>query len=245
MIEFADPVVVGGIIAAALAASTLSAVTGFGGAAIMLPVLVAAFGIRDAVPILTVVQLIGNGSRVWLNRSELHFNVVRWFAVGAVPAAIVGSVIFANAPAAVLVRVLGVFLLLTVAYRHTPVGSQTKIGLRGFLPVGGVAAFLSALTGVAGPFMAPFFLAYGLIKGAYIGTEAMATVVMHVTKLGIYGGYELLSAEILGLGAAIGGVMFVGSYLGKRLLDRVPESFFPYIVEAVMVLAGISFIVRG
>ncbi len=34
--------------------------------------------------------------------------------------------------------------------------------------------------------MAPFFLAYGLVKGAYIGTKALSTVVMHVTKLGAY-----------------------------------------------------------
>ena len=70
MLEFADPVVIGGVIAAAFAASTMSAVTGFGGAAIMLPVLVWAFGVRDAVPLLTVVQLSGNASRVWLNRTE-------------------------------------------------------------------------------------------------------------------------------------------------------------------------------
>ena len=31
--------------------------------------------------------------------------------------------------------------------------------------------------------MAPFFLAYGLIKAAYIGTQALSTVIMHVTKL--------------------------------------------------------------
>lgn len=44
----------------ALLASTLAAVTGFGGAAVLLPVLVAGFGMRDAVPILTVAQLISN-----------------------------------------------------------------------------------------------------------------------------------------------------------------------------------------
>ena len=51
-----------------LVAGTLSAVTGFGGAAILLPLLVAAFGVRDAIPILTVAQLIGNASRVCFNR---------------------------------------------------------------------------------------------------------------------------------------------------------------------------------
>jgi len=70
---------------AALVASTLAAVTGFGGAAVLLPVLVAVFGVRVAIPILTVAQLIGNGSRVWFNRTELDLGVVRWFALGGIP----------------------------------------------------------------------------------------------------------------------------------------------------------------
>ena len=59
------------VIVAALAASILAAVAGFGGAVIMLPVLVWAVGIQDAIPILTIAQLIGNLSRVVLNRREL------------------------------------------------------------------------------------------------------------------------------------------------------------------------------
>jgi len=48
-------------------ASTLAAVAGFGGSAVLLPALVLVFGVRDAIPILTVAQLIGNLSRVWFN----------------------------------------------------------------------------------------------------------------------------------------------------------------------------------
>lgn len=112
----------------ALAASVLAAVAGFGGAVVMLLVLVWAFGVRDAIPILTVAQLMGNLSRVGLNRRELDWRVVRRFGMGAVPAAAVGGVVFATAPAAALVRVLGVFLLLMVAYRHSSPRMGTRLG---------------------------------------------------------------------------------------------------------------------
>jgi hypothetical protein len=55
-----------------------------------------------------------------------------------------------------------------------------------FAGIGAGASFLSALLGSVGPLMAPFFLPYGLVKGAYIGTEALSTLVMHVTKLVAY-----------------------------------------------------------
>lgn len=244
--DLGEALVVGvAVVVAALAASTLAAVAGFGGAVIMLPVLVWAFGVRDAIPILTVAQLIGNLSRVGLNRYELDWAVVRRFALGAVPAAVVGGVVFATAPAAALVRVLGLFLLLMVVYRHTSWGKRSTMSLGRFLPLGAAAGLLSAILGTVGPFAAPFFLAYGLVKGAYIGTEAMTAVVMHITKLAVYGGYALLDPRGVLTGLAIGAVMLVGSYAGKRILSRVPERVFPYLIEAVLLVAGILFIVRG
>jgi hypothetical protein len=53
-----------------LTAGTLAAVTEFGGAAILLPLLVAKFGTREAIPILTVAQMIGRARQVWFNSRE-------------------------------------------------------------------------------------------------------------------------------------------------------------------------------
>ena len=102
----------------AFVASTLAAVAGFGGAAVLMPILVLMFGIRDAIPILTVAQLIGNGSRVWFNRPQLELPVFAWFALGGIPAALFGGFLFASAPIALLTRLLGLFLITTAVYRH-------------------------------------------------------------------------------------------------------------------------------
>ena len=220
--------------AVALLASTLAAVTGFGGAAVLLPALVFAFGVRDAVPILTVAQLIGNGSRVWLNRRELDYRVVGWFAVGGVPLALVGGVLFARAPLPILTRALGIFLLVMVAWRRLRPGVQLKPPLRSFAIIGGCGSFLSALLGSVGPLMAPFFLGYGLAKSAYIGTEALSTVVTAV-----------LPTSSIVTGLAIGPIMVFGSWLGKRIVERLPERVFVLLIEAVMTVAGLLFVVRG
>jgi len=230
---------------AALAASTLAAVAGFGGAAVLLPALVAVFGVRDAIPILTVAQLIGNGSRVWFNRRELALPVVGWFALGAVPLALLGGFLFATAPPVALKRLVGAFLLLMVAWRHLRRTPPWKPGTRAFAPIGAVFSFLSALVGSVGPLMAPFFLSYGLVKGAYIGTEALATVVMHVTKLVAYQGAAVLTREAVAIGLALGPIMVGGSYVGKRILDHhVPEKAFALLIEVVLVATGAQFLLR-
>lgn len=231
--------------AVAFLASTLAAVTGFGGAAVLLPALVAVFGVRDAVPILTVAQLIGNGSRVWFNRHELDYRVVGWFALGGVPLAYAGGLLFATAPLSALTRLLGLFLLLVVAWRRLRPGPPRRPPLRSFALIGAASSFLSALLGSVGPLMAPFFLAYGLVKGAYIGTEALATVVMHLTKLVAYGQASVLTGAAALSGLLIGPVMIAGSWTGKRVVDRLPERVFVSVIELTMTAAGVLFLVRG
>ena len=232
-----------GLGGAALLASALAAVAGFGGAAVLLPALVAVFGVRLAIPILTVAQLVGNGSRVWFNRRELDLRVVGWFALGAVPLALLGGVLFATAPLGLLERFVGAFLLLMVAWRHLRHGPPWRPGGRAFAVIGAVFSFLSALAGSVGPLMAPFFLAYGLVKGAYIGTEALATVIMHVTKLVAYQGAAILTPRAMLAGLALGPIMIVGSYVGKRILDRLPERVFVYVIDAVLVGSGVWLLV--
>jgi uncharacterized membrane protein YfcA len=226
----------------AFIAALLAAVTGFGGAAVLLPMLVAVFGVREAIPILTVAQLIGNGSRVWFNRRELNLAVVGWFALGGVPMALLGGFLFAHAPLAALTRVLGAFLILIVVLRHQPRVKAFRTPLRGFAIIGAASSFVSALLGSVGPLMAPFFLAFGLVKGAYIGTEALSTVVMHVAKLIAYRESAILPAHAVLSGLALGPLMVAGSFAGKNVVDRLPERVFVLIIDLTLLTAGVLFL---
>jgi uncharacterized membrane protein YfcA len=39
--------------------------------------------------------------------------------------------------------------------------------------------------------------------------------------------------------------MILGSFLGKRIVDRLPENIFLLLTEAVLVFAGLLFLIRG
>ena len=230
-----------GVAAAALLASTVAGITGFGGAVVLLPVLVAVVGARDAVVVLTVAQLAGNGSRVVFNRHDIDTPLLRRFAIGAIPAALAGGILFAATPSAILTRILGAFLLAAVIWRHArPHPRRPAVGA--FLPLGAVFGFLSAILGSIGPVMAPFFLAYGLVKAAYIGTEAACTVVMHTTKLVAYAGAGVLAGNAVLTGVALAPVMIAGSWAGKRVLDRLSVSFFVTLIDGVLVISGLLLI---
>lgn len=233
------------IIPAAFIGAIVGAVAGFGTGIIMLPVLVLSFGIHESIPILTVSMMLTNASRAFFNRKEIKLSVVLFFSIGAVPAALIGGVIFSHSPDSALVRILGVYFLLVVIYRHLSWISISQARLWHFIPVGAGTSIVSAVVGVSGPLMAPFFLSYGLLKGAYIGTDALATVAMQGSRLGVFSGLELVSYKILFIGTIIGTITFTGTYVGKRLLNYIPERYFSHIIEVTLIAYGILFLIKG
>ena len=226
----------------AFVAALLAAVTGFGGAAVLLPMLVFVFGVREAIPILTVAQLIGNGSRVWFNRHELELACrgmvrARRRADGAV-----GRISLCPRAAGGTNAVLGTFLILIVVLAPFAKTFCVQAAITSFALIGAASSFLSALLGSVGPLMAPFFLAYGLVKGAYIGTEALSTVVMHVAKLIAYRESAVLPIPAIVSGLALGPIMVAGSFAGKRVVDRLPERVFVLIIDLTLLAAGVLFL---
>ncbi|MFC0007565.1 sulfite exporter TauE/SafE family protein [Micromonospora siamensis] len=230
--------------AAACALSLLSAVTGFGGGVLLLPVFTALFGLRVAVPVLTLAQLSSNGARVWVNRRELHRPLVARFAFGAVPLAVAGALLLAHAPLAGLRRLLGVFLLAVVAWRRwRPRPPRTRAGA--FVAVGAASGLGSALLGSVGPLTAPFFLGYGLTGAAYVGTEAAAAVTLHLAKTAGYAAGGLLDGRVLALGAALTPATVLGAALGRRVVARISDRVFVTLVEVGLVVAGALLLIVG
>ena len=240
-----DPTQAAVLVLCAIVASAIAAIVGFGGAILLLPPLVWTFGVRDAVPILTLVQFVGNGSRVWFNRAAIDRPIVGWYSLGAVPVALIGGFAFAATPARWLARGVGLFLVAVVVHRRAGGGRHARCPLRAFAGVGAVSSLLSSMVGSTGPVTAPFFLAYGLSRGAYIGTEAAATVVTHVFKLFAYGWSGLITPHVLLASLPLVPCMIAGTWLGKRVVDKLDARAFVILIEIVMLATGAMLAIRG
>lgn len=227
---------------AAFGLALLSAVAGFGGGVLLLPVFTALFGLRVAVPMLTLTQLSSNGSRAWLNRGELRWPLIGWFAAGAVPFAVAGGLLLAHAPLAPLKRGLGVFLIGVVLWRRWQRRPRRPPD-PAFAAVGAASGLGSALLGSVGPLTAPFFLAVGLTRAAYVGTEAASALVMHLTKIATYGAGDLLTGQVLRYGVALTPATLLGAWAGRRIVGRISERVFVRLVEVGLAVAGVLFLV--
>ncbi|MBB5082266.1 sulfite exporter TauE/SafE family protein [Nonomuraea endophytica] len=226
----------------AFALAWLSSVGGVGGGVLMLLVFTALFGLQVAVPVLTLAQLAGNGGRAWFNRREVQGRVIGWYAVGAIPFALAGGLLLPYLPVEPLKRVLGAFLLAVIIWRRFRPTPRPPADAT-FIAIGAGAGLGSSLFGAAGPLAAPFFLAKGLVHGAYIGTEATASLLIHLTKVAAYGAGSLLSLHVLQLGLALTPAIIAGAWLGKKTVMRMSAGIFVLVIEAGMLIAAILFLV--
>jgi uncharacterized membrane protein YfcA len=232
--------------AAATLAAWVGSVAGTGGTTILLPVLVPLLGVKDALPVLTICNFTANASRAWINRREIETTVVVWFLVAGVPCTLLGAYLFTRSSPEVLLKFLGALLIALILWRH--VGKRfTKREWhirhpRTFAPVGGGFGFLYGFTEGVGALMAPFFLAYGLVRGAYIGTDALGTMVLQGTKLAVFGQFDVLHGKVLLLGLTLAPFMVLGSWVGKRTMKHVPATWFTRIVEVTVLVSGVSFL---
>src|SRR5436190_19849911 len=85
MLTYALVLVVGYI------AGTVSGIVGTGATIILLPILVFAFGPREAVPIMAVVALMSNFAKITSWWKEIDWRACAAYALGGIPAAAIGA----------------------------------------------------------------------------------------------------------------------------------------------------------
>lgn len=222
-------------------AATVSGVAGFGGALLLLPVLTNLLGVKAAVPVLTIAQLWGNASRVWFGRTQIRWRPVIYFIITAVPFSLIGGLLFVDLPKQAILIGIGIFLIAMVVWRRLKI-TRLQFGEKGLLFGGALTGFLSGLAGSAGPLGAAFFLGLDLPALAYIASEAVTALAMHITKTVVYQKYALIGWQEFAYGMLMGAGMILGSWTGKRIVEKLPREKFVLLVEVLLVISAIQLI---
>ena len=145
------------ILSGSFLAAFISGAAGFGGALLLLPVLSWSIGPAMAVPVLTLAQLIGNLSRVYVGFKEISWKPVVIFIATAVPLSIIGALFFVSLPKTLIMRVIGACIVVFAALKYFKI-LKLHSGTKTLLIDGSITGLLSGLVGSAGPIGAAVFL---------------------------------------------------------------------------------------
>jgi uncharacterized membrane protein YfcA len=103
------------------------------------------------------------------------------------------------------------------------------------VPIG----FLTGVVVSTGPLTAPIFLAAGLVKGAFVGTEAAATLMVYLAKTAVFGSFGALPLHIVAKGLVTGSTLMAGSFIAKRFVLKMDAGRFRLLMDSLMLVSGL------
>lgn len=230
------------LVGATLLSAALSAVVGMAGGITLLSVMLLFDDPLVVIPLHGVVQLVANGSRTFVQRRHIRWEILLRYGVLALPMGFAGLAVARRVPPDGLKAAIGAFVLiatwrpdLLLLGRHP---ERIDTGRR-FLLLGGVTGVLNVLIGATGPLISPFFLNLGLDRFALIGTKAACQAWGHLAKIIVFvsGGFVFAPHAMLLAGMVPAAV--AGTWAGSRILERIDEKWFTRLYKGVLtVVAG-------
>ena len=228
------------VLAVGLVAGVVSGIVGTGATVILLPVLVFAFGPREAVPIMTVVALMSNFAKITAWWRDIDWRGCAAYAVGGIPAAALGARTLLVLPERAVDLALGVFFLAMIPGRHWLAARKISLGYGGLVVAGAVSGFLTGIAVSTGRLSVPAFAGHGLVKGAFIATEAAGSLAIYISKAATFQHFGALPLDIVIKGLISGSSVMVGTYAARAIVERLSSTVFQRLLDIVMAVAGVT-----
>jgi uncharacterized protein len=91
-----------------------------------------------------------------------------------------------------------------------------------------------------GPLSVPLFLAYGLVKGAFLSTEAAGALAVYLSKSAVFRSFGALPWLVILQGLIVGASLTVGTFIAKPFVQRLGPHHFRWMMDAIMLVSGIT-----
>ena len=227
------------VLSVGLAAGTVSGIIGTGSSIILVPVLVYAFGPKQAVPIMAVAAVMANVSRVLAWWREVDWRACTAYSLTGVPAAALGARTLLVLPSRTVDVAIGLFLLLMIPTRRWLAARNFQVTLSHLAAIGAIVGFLTGIVVSTGPISVSVFLTYGLVKGAFLATEAASSLAVFASKTATFQIFGALPPETIAKGLVTGSSVMAGAFIAKPFVLRLDPNLFRLVMDILLAVSGL------
>ncbi|MBR0857380.1 sulfite exporter TauE/SafE family protein [Bradyrhizobium liaoningense] len=233
------------VLTVGLLAGTISGIVGTGSSIMLMPVLVYAYGPKEAVPIMAVASVMANFSRILAWWREVDWRACAAYSVTGIPAAALGARTLLALPSRAVDVAIGIFLIAMVPVRHWLARHDLKANLWHLAIGGAVIGYLTGIVVSTGPLSVPLFLFYGLSKGAFLATEAASSLGLYLSKSVTFERFGALTAEVALKGLIAGSSLMAGAFIAKRFVLHLKPEMFRLLMDGIMLAAGLTMLLNA
>jgi uncharacterized protein len=233
------------ILAASFLTAIVSAAIGFLGGTILITIMAQFLPQASLVPVHAFNQLWANGSRAIFLLEHVRWNIVVRFALGTVLGAVITSFYALAMPEYIYNVFLGAMVLvMTMVPKEKWARLGAVSGPKWFI-TGVMISSIGMFVGAVGVFLGAMFTTESLEKKMMIATQAVCQVIVHAAKIAVflYLGFKL--GPWVFLIALMVFVTVAGSYVGTRILNKIPQELFMKIFKGLIILLALRLVWVG
>ena len=231
-----------GLIILSFFTSFVTAAFGIGGGSILLAVMANIVPAKALIPVHGTIQFGSNIGRAALLLKQVDQSRLVWFTIGSSVGAVIGGNLVISLPSQIIQLALGCFIVYLV---FRPSFKNSRLDKTQTILVGLSSTLLTMFVGATGPFV------LAKIKGTILGSaDLVATfssmmVVQHGFKIAVFGYLGVAFHQYWGLILAMIITGFLGTFVGKKVLLKIPKSTFTRIMNAILLLLALKLIVSA
>ena len=228
----------------ALLAEVIGTIGGFGSSVFFVPIGNFYFNFHTVLGLTAVFHLSSNLSKIMLFKEGLNKKLLLNIGLPSVIFVILGGILSKYLDTLYLEIILGIFLVafsLLFLIKQKLVIQPTK---NNSITGGVLSGFSAGLLGTGGAIRGLTMAAFNLEKSVFIATSATIDMMIDTTRTVVYYQNGYITKEILIYIPFLFVIGLIGTYLGKRILNYIPQDKFKNVSLVLILLIGIITIMK-
>jgi hypothetical protein len=171
---------------------------------------------------------------------EVDWRACFVYSVTGIRAAALGAKTLLVLPTRSVDLTLGVFFLLMIPAGRWLNAHNYRLNLWHLGIAGAAIGFLTGIVASTGPLSVPAFASYGLVKGAFLATEAAGSLSVFLSKVVTFRELGALSLDVIVKGRIIGWSLMAGAFIAKSVVLRLSPEFFRRLLDGILLCSGLT-----
>jgi len=228
--------------ASAAFAEIVGTIVGFGSSTVFLPLAVLFFDFRTALILVAFLHIFGNIGRISFFRHGIEKSILLRFGLPSMILTLIGALLVPFISQSVLKGILGVFLVLYASLSFWKESLAVQPTVTNSVIGGGLSGFLAGLIGTGGALRGAFLTSFGMPKEKYIATAAAIALAVDITRIPVYFFQGFLESKYFWYIPVLFVVAITGSFIGKKIVSKIPQKQFKKVVLAAIFTIGIKLV---
>lgn len=222
-----------------LVAEVLGTVGGFGSSMLVMPLAGWFLPFEQALGLTAVFHVFSNAAKMLLFRQGVNRKLLLWLGVPAVIGVIIGARLTVHLNEQVLGAVLGALLMIIGVGLLAKEEWRLRATRANAIGGGAISGFIAGVAGTGGAVRGLTLAAFALEKSAFVATSAWIDMGVDLSRSVVYASQGYITKAFLLYLPAMAIISWLGSWSGKLLLERLPQSAFRRIVLSLVVAMGL------